>query len=129
MPQPKTIERNHARELRAEGLSIGDIARKIGCSEGSIHSWAKDILLTEQQRVAIYTRTCNHQKASSGARSARLDRWHTFYEEADRTWGKLRQNPEFMFGLALYAGEGDKARANSAGISNCDPREENPSRS
>ena len=122
MALAKTEERNRARTLRALGLSIGDIARDVGCSEGSVHSWVHDVALTEEQKSNIYLRTRNHQRASSGAHKARLRRWEAFHRAAEVEWGTLRFDPAFMFGLALYVGEGNKSDPNSAGMSNCDPR-------
>jgi len=42
--------------------------------------------------------------------------------EAQLQWERLRADPDFMFGLALYVGEGRKGTCGAVSISNTDPR-------
>ena len=49
-------------------------------------------------------------------------RWAEFHREAEEEYAALSLDPEFMFGLALYIGEGSKSKENALCIANCDPR-------
>ena len=45
----RKIERKNARELRAQGLSLREIAERIECAKSSISEWVRDIQLTSTQ--------------------------------------------------------------------------------
>ncbi len=49
-------------------------------------------------------------------------RWAEYQREAEEEYATLSQDPEFMFGLALYIGEGSKTSGNQLCLTNCDPR-------
>lgn len=49
----RTLEREQARKLRAEGKSIRDIAQILRISKGSISPWVRDIELTPQQEAHL----------------------------------------------------------------------------
>lgn len=41
--------REQARQLRAQGISIIQIAKQLGVSKGSVSVWVRDIHLTDEQ--------------------------------------------------------------------------------
>ena len=50
----KAKEREEARRIRAEeGLSVGEIARRLGISRGTSSKWLRDVELTEEQRMRL----------------------------------------------------------------------------
>jgi len=49
MVAPKKKEQIEAREMRQQGIAIGEIALKLGVSKGSVSVWVRDIPLTEEQ--------------------------------------------------------------------------------
>lgn len=55
-------------------------------------------------------------------RVRRDDRWAEYYREAEVEYAVLSQDAAFMFGLALYIGEGTKSDENAICLTNCDPR-------
>ncbi|HRF94928.1 MAG TPA: helix-turn-helix domain-containing protein, partial [Aggregatilineales bacterium] len=49
MVNNKQIEREQARELRKQGISILEIAKQLNVSKGSVSAWVRDIELTPEQ--------------------------------------------------------------------------------
>lgn len=101
-----------ARLLRAQGKSIADIAKEVGASKSGVAKWVRDIRLSKAQKTAL----------RSKSRLARQARWAAFHRQAEEQWPSLSRDPLFMFGLALYIGEGTKTEPNRCKFSNCDPR-------
>lgn len=118
--------RRKARELRSTGLSVGNIAQILGISKGSISPWVADIILTdEQQRIlaAHSADACTQGRSkgiSTNIRNRKL-RWQQAHQEAEIEWPRRSKDPDFMFGLALYVGEGGKTLPYSTRFSNADP--------
>ena len=126
----KPKERIKARRLRRGGESLKIIARMCGVSPSTVKAWTDDIELTKEQRLVLYERQQEHRRAN-GRKTAQflharkglsfketvaLDR-----QEAEHEWASLRLCSDFMFGLALYVGEGDKT-GSRLGLTNADPR-------
>src|SRR3954452_12196623 len=53
----KTDEQRRARELRAQGRSIGDIQHELGVSRSSVSTWVRDVELTAEQRTRLIARS------------------------------------------------------------------------
>ena len=49
----KVVERQQARQLRSQGLSVRDIAQQLRVSRGSVSLWVRDIELTTDQIEAL----------------------------------------------------------------------------
>lgn len=62
-----------------------------------------------------------YERVADAHRKRRVARWASFEAEAVALWPSYSVRPRFMFGLALYAGEGGKT-GNDINVSNCDPR-------
>lgn len=132
----KTLEHNKAIELRSQGVSIKDIAKILCVSKGSVSTWVRGIELTDEQKEYLHKKaTCGNNslvKFNSNntlredncrkqANNARINRIEKAREEADNEWKIRKQDPDFMFGLALYIGEGSKEEF-SIKIINYDPK-------
>lgn len=116
----KTRERQLARELRAgEGLSMKDIARRLGVSQASVSLWVRDIQLTPTQEQAMMMKAYRRQSAARQRTVENRRRERSAYQEHGR---ELAQKGESFHaaGCMLYWAEGDKSR-NQARISNSDP--------
>ena len=111
--------RAQARRLREQGRSFADIQVQVPVSKGTLSAWLRDMPLTPDQ-VSGY-RAKAALSGSAVLRERRKARWKLYTEEAESEWSDFHQNPRFMFGLALYAGEGDKT-GHYVGMSNSDPR-------
>ena len=123
----KAEEKSVARELRRQGWSYNQILRRVPVSKGTLSLWLRDIELTDEQIHALQhdqglRRTAGRERLIRNVRAKRDTRWAGFQAEAQQEYEELSRDPAFMFGLALYVGEGSKKQNNSLCIVNCDPR-------
>ncbi|MFA6235522.1 MAG: hypothetical protein WC824_15235 [Bacteroidota bacterium] len=121
----KTEKHLEARNLRSKGLSVKVIAKTLGVSKSSVSVWVRDISLTLEQisnlkKVKSKAGEKGREAARDKHRTSRIQRWGNFHQEAEKEWPFFSLNPIFMFGLALYIGEGGKTEPNIAIISNAD---------
>ncbi len=123
----KAQERKRARELRAKGKSLREIALKINCAKSSISQWVRDIPLTSQQIERLKS---NQDKGRAIAAN------HP--NSPKQVWGRIRQDIECssvkdisrsyskyilkVIGSALYWAEGYKQSVNMVNFSNSDPK-------
>ena len=116
-------EKQRARELRGLGWSYNDILKEVGVSKSTLSLWLRDIPLTEEQIAALACKfRAGREKFIHTMRVRRDTRWAGYHREAEAEYATLSQDPTFMFGLALYIGEGSKTKQNDMYITNCDPR-------
>jgi hypothetical protein len=119
----KTVEREHARQLRREeARSIKEIAAIVGASVSSVSIWVRDIELTASQRADLQRRNpaFNRQLEAWRANTERARERRLRYQHEGRALA--RQNDAgHAAGAMLYWGEGDKGNKNTARISNSDP--------
>lgn len=119
----KFEEKNRAREMRRQGYSYNEILEHVSVSKGTLSLWLRDITLTEEQIAHFANKRCGgREKFIQAMRQRRNARWAEYHREAEEEYKRLSQDPSFMFGLALYIGEGSKTLQNELCITNCDPR-------
>lgn len=112
----KTEDRKKAREMRLNGESINNIASILNVSKGSVSSWVKDIILTDEQKCCL-------AKSDTSASSRIMAEK---YKEIRKNWQKegatvaKEKNWDHAAGCMLYWAEGAKSR-NSCGLGNSDP--------
>jgi hypothetical protein len=94
-----------ARELRAGGLTLLDIANELGCSKSSVSVWVRDVPFEPRARRASVDRRPHPQHLAKIAEIAECDRIG-----AERI-GRLSDDAFLAAGAALYAGEGSKTQA------------------
>lgn len=109
----KYEDRLKAQELRKQGLSYGEILKQINVSKDTLSRWCKDINLTEKQKIRLINNKKIGQRkgsivAAENKRSERLHRTQKIFSESRKELGKLSMRDRFVFGIALYAGEGSK---------------------
>jgi transposase-like protein len=116
----KTAERAEARRLRRhEGLSIKEIARRVGVAQSSVSVWVRDVELTEEQASALVARIYRgHVKGRTINAALRRDT-RRLAQEAGRELAR-RGDPLHLAGCMLYWAEGAKER-NQLRFSNSDP--------
>jgi transcriptional regulator with XRE-family HTH domain len=112
----KLVERERARELRAEGETLLDIARSLGVSKSSVSIWVRDVPFTPRHG----RRTARHGEpnALQRAKAAEIERLR---EEARRRIAEVSDREFLVAGIALYAAEGSKTEG-SVRFANSDPR-------
>ncbi len=112
----KLIEKERARELRAQGMTMPDIAAALGVSRSSVSLWTRDV------QFAPGPRRYNGQRRGPNAlqlrKQAEIDR---LLAEGRERIGELSEREFLVAGAALYAGEGGK-RDGSLVFANSEPR-------
>jgi hypothetical protein len=115
------------RQLRAKGLSLGQIYDETNVPKTTIRSWIKDIKLSEKQLEKLKSRT---QKALQAGRIKKqkqdevlkLNNEKKLLQKALSKVGNLSGRDLFIAGIALYWGEGFKNRhEHRLGFCNSDP--------
>jgi len=123
----KDREYEKARILRKEGCSVRDISQQLGVSRSTVSVWVRDIQLSDEQ-VAFLTanaRLAGTRGRERFTRTMQLKRQTMitrFREEAEQEYKTLSRNPWFMFGLALYIGEGSKGERSALIVTNWNSR-------
>lgn len=119
----KFLEKRKVIELRKAGKSYSEIRKIINVSKSSLSLWLKDVILTDEQVFGLKMKKVRaverYKKSMSIRREKRRDKC---YKEQKRKWLPLSNREEFLAGLFLYWGEGNKASTSSINISNTDPR-------
>lgn len=120
-------KQNQARDLRAQGWTLGEICEEVGCSKASASVWCRDV---EIDRVVLEAR--RRQRFLTGNEGARqrgpnkLQRRKqaeikAMAEAGVQTVASLSDRELLLVGAALYAGEGSKTPG-EVRFTNSDPR-------
>jgi hypothetical protein len=105
---------DQARELRAVGMTMPDIARQLGVARSSVSLWTRDVPFVPGPRRR------NPRQPNVLARRKQLE--IEAMVERGREWiGCLTERELLVAGAALYAGEGSKADG-AVKFANSDPR-------
>jgi len=110
----KVEEQARARELRAEGKVLADIAAELGVSKSSVSLWVRDVEFTPSKRRYGPRRQTNRLAKQRLAEIAQLD------DDGRRRIGRLDDLAFLAAGAALYAGEGSKGDGKVL-LANTDP--------
>ncbi len=125
--QHNQVVKNRVRQLRMQGLSLGQIYQETSIPKTTIRSWIMDIKLSERQLDILKSRT---QKALQKGRIkkqkqdkvSRLDNEKKLLQKALLKIGNLSDRDLLMAGVALYWGEGFKNKhEHRLGFCNSDP--------
>jgi len=118
----KDKERLEARRMRGEGMTITKIAEELGVSKGSVSTWVRDVILTDEQVEAIkVAKSEKHLSQLAGAAANREKHlklrkgYQQVGREAARNGSRLH-----LIGCMLYWAEGAKTR-NNINFVNSDP--------
>lgn len=115
-----------AQKLRQKGLSYREILQIIPVSKDTISRWCKDIELSSSQKQRLLKKKLFGQKkgsliAAENKKKQRTQKIKEIQKIAKKEIGDLSKRDRFIAGIALYAGEGDKA-TERVGFSNADPK-------
>jgi transcriptional regulator with XRE-family HTH domain len=122
----KSRERNKAIKLREQGMSIKEIAKKIGVSKSSASIWCRDIVLTKAQVKRL------HESMIKGSYAGRMKGARMQYERRLKVIemaeingraeiGSLSKRDLLISFISLYWGEGSK-KSRQFAINNSDPQ-------
>lgn len=110
----KVKEQEEARRLRAQNLTIIQIAEELGVSKSSVSIWVRDVPFTPSKR------RYGPRKRTHPFQLRKLEEIERLDAEGRQRLGELSEQAFLSAGVALYAGEGSK-REGSLRFSNSDP--------
>lgn len=99
----KFVERDQARELRAQSWTLREIADELGVSKSSVSVWVRDVEFVAKPRNRGHS---GHQPHPLRVR--KLEEIERCRAEADELFSSLTGRERDLFALGLYAGEGEK---------------------
>lgn len=115
-----------ARSLRKNGLSIGEIQKRLRVSRSSASIWVRDIRLTRKQLEKLYLN--KKTGALRGSIIAAMNKIRKrekltkkLIQEGKKEVGRLSKRDKFITGVVMYFAEGSKGD-DSVSFSNSDPR-------
>jgi predicted DNA-binding transcriptional regulator len=109
----KYRERTKARELRRKGLSIGDIAKDLNVSRGSVSVWVRDVILSEKQKAflkkkLIQSGQIGRVRGAEMNKKKKADNIEKLYKEAKIELNKLDKRDLLILAVSLFWAEGSK---------------------
>jgi AcrR family transcriptional regulator len=110
----KVEEQQRAREMRASGMTMPDIAVALGVSKGSVSLWTRDVPVPPMVRRRTRSHTEHPAKVRAREEVAELDLLGL------ARLSDLNDQAFLAAGAALYAGEGTKATG-GVGFANTNP--------
>jgi hypothetical protein len=104
-------DRTKAVKLRKRGKSLTEICKELSRPKGTIYYWIRDINLSDAQKDILKRKrvTLAVKKMAEWHKEDRKKRWSSYQKEAELLYPKYKDMKEFIFGIALYAGEGGKS--------------------
>jgi hypothetical protein len=99
----KLAEQQQARVLRAQNMTLLEIATLLGVSKSSVSLWVRDVPFTPSKR-----RT-GPKRSGHPAHTAKLRQIDELNQLGVRRIGTLSEEAFLVAGIALYAGEGSKS--------------------
>jgi hypothetical protein len=111
----KVAEQAEARQLRASGLTLLEIAEQLGVAKSSVSLWVRGVEFTPRLGLRARRREPNVLQQRTEAEIEAL------LAEGRARIGQLSEREFLVAGAALYAGEGSK-RDGSVRFSNSDAR-------
>ena len=103
--------RKECRRLRAEGLTVPEIAEKTGASKGSVSPWVADVLPHPQAKLRRTSRNAEaRRRVGDTHRRRAAERREKLSSRAFEEFGTTSDRDLFVAGLALYWAEGAKAK-------------------
>lgn len=123
----KIDEQNRARDLRAQGWTLGEICEELGVSKASASLWCRDVEMDREELER--RRRARNLAGNEGARRRgpnKLQRRKQSEIDAARAEGidaigSLNDREFLVTGLAYYSGEGGKTDG-AVKFANSDPR-------
>ncbi|KKP80160.1 MAG: hypothetical protein A2271_03655 [Candidatus Moranbacteria bacterium RIFOXYA12_FULL_35_19] len=117
-------EKEDSIRLRKKGLSIKEIAKKIGVAKSSVSIWVRNIELNLDQIEAL-SKKVSSIKVVEKRRQTRLKnekgKRQIILDKAEKQIGKISQKELWLMGIMLYWAEGGKTQRGLVRFSNGDP--------
>lgn len=122
----KTKERQEARALRKQGLSLREIAKITKCSKSVVSYWIKDIPLTEEQIERLKSNQDKGRARAAQHPNSSKQKWEKIRtgiteEAAKEISNDISLNELRLIGAALYWAEGYNATRSYFFFANSNP--------
>lgn len=122
----KSLLHNRALTLRRSGKSLGQIAQELNISKDTASRWTKDIILTIDQQEKLEQRSIIGRERGRiinalNRKAARVNQQENAKKTGLIVLKKITRKELLVAGLALYAGEGVKAKR-EVRFCNTDPK-------
>lgn len=117
----KLEERARARELRAHGWTMADIATQLGVARSSVSVWTRDVAFVPDHDRTRERRRKARQRVPNVLQRRKQEEIERLLAEGAERIGQLSERDFLIAGVALYAGEGAK-RDGMVALANTDPR-------
>lgn len=101
----KIAERNKARDLRAEGFTLFEIAEQLGVAKSSVSVWVRDVPFVA--RRPDYRRW-EPGRSPTGPMRRKREEIERLVGDGRSRIGRMTEREFLIAGTALYAGEGSK---------------------
>jgi hypothetical protein len=111
----KFVERERARELRAQSWTLQAIADELGVAKSSVSAWVRDVAFIPTPRNRGHSGHKPHP-----LHQRKLDDMERCRVEAEAEYRLLSDRDRDLFALGLYAGEGSKS-GNHVSVANTNP--------
>jgi predicted transcriptional regulator len=123
----KIKEKEIAINLRKQGVSIGEVAKKLSVSKSTVSVWCRDISLSEKAILRIaksgkVKSVAGLMRYSEKIRQKRIVSTELSMFKGSKKLGKLSDRDIYCIGLGLYWGEGYKQGNQEFGFTNSDPQ-------
>jgi AcrR family transcriptional regulator len=109
----KSKEQFKARNLRKNGISIREIAKKLKVSRGSVSLWCRDIELTKKQKNKLHEQMIRggyegRLLGSKIQKERKIRKIEEYLLKGEGEIGSLKNKELLIAGICLYWGEGAK---------------------
>ncbi|MGH8896738.1 MAG: helix-turn-helix domain-containing protein [Egibacteraceae bacterium] len=101
----KVVEQERARGLRAEGMTLHEIATALGVAKSSVSLWVRDVEFEARPRPSGRR---SRRPGPHALHLRKLEEIERLQQEGVKRIGQLSEREFLMAGTALYAGEGAK---------------------
>ncbi len=123
----KIKEKEQSVDLRKQGMSIGEIAKKLVVSKSTVSGWCRDISLSNEaiERISKKGRAnsiAGLMRYSESLRQQRIAATKISTQKGKDDLGSLSDRDIYCIGLGLYWGEGYKQGSQEFGFTNNDPQ-------
>lgn len=123
----KKIRETVLQMRQKEGLSYSEILQKVNVAKSTLSYWLRDIELNATQKNALQKRlqpkfALRVEHFREAMQKKRQDRNFGLYKKYLLKFKKISGGAEFISGLTLYWGEGDKKNRSRIGVANTDPK-------
>ncbi len=121
----KLREKRLAIKLRKQGYSYKEILEQVHVSKSTISLWCRDVIMSPKQLEKLREKRINGAEIgrlinAKKQQEKRVQKIKKILNDSKSEVGILTERERFMFGLGLYAGDGDK-NDKSVGFANSRP--------